>query len=76
MNNKFTQSFFSRPHSWEHMKRNIMHNDNLKTFDDFSCHLELESERLEIAKANGSVFLADSDSHQAFGHKCGKDLRV
>ncbi|KAI9197988.1 hypothetical protein LWI28_008112 [Acer negundo] len=43
----------SLPNSWENMKINMTHNDNIKTFDDISRHVELEDVRLEIAKASG-----------------------
>lgn len=48
----------SLPDSWEHMRVNMTHNDNIKTFDDLSRHLELEAERLDAAKANASAYLA------------------
>ncbi|KAK0597315.1 hypothetical protein LWI29_023992 [Acer saccharum] len=44
----------SLPNSWENMKINMTHNDNIKTFDDISRHVELEDERLEAAKASDS----------------------
>ena len=39
----------SLPRSWEHMKINMTHNDNIQTFVDISRHLELEDERLQAA---------------------------
>ena len=31
----------SLPSSWEHMRVNLTHNDNIKTFDDVPRHVEL-----------------------------------
>ncbi|KAK0583239.1 hypothetical protein LWI29_034969 [Acer saccharum] len=45
----------SLPNSWENMKINMTHNDNIKTFDDISRHVELEDERLEAAKASDDL---------------------
>ena len=50
----------SLPHSWEHMKVNLTHNESIITFDDVSRHLELEDERLEAAKSSSDVFMAES----------------
>ena len=36
----------SFPGSWEHMCVNLTHNNNIKTFDDIACHVELEKDRL------------------------------
>ena len=33
--------------SWEHMKVNLTHNENIVIFNDVAKHLELEDERLE-----------------------------
>jgi len=38
-------------------------------FDDLSRHLELETERLEVAKANGLSYTAQSDSRKPSGPK-------
>jgi hypothetical protein len=48
------------------MSQNLTHNENIKTFEDVSRHLELEAERLEAAKPNSSANLAESSSHKAF----------
>ena len=32
----------SIPHSWQHMKVNMTHNENIKTFANIARHLELE----------------------------------
>ena len=55
----------SLPSSWETMCLNLTHNENIKTFDDVACHLELEAERLEAAKPISSVHLAETSSHKA-----------
>ncbi|KAK3218221.1 hypothetical protein Dsin_012191 [Dipteronia sinensis] len=43
----------SLPNSWENMKINMTHNNNIKTFDDITCHVKLEDERLKAAKVSG-----------------------
>ena len=35
----------SLPSSWERMRVNLTHNDNIKTFDDVAHHVELEEDR-------------------------------
>ena len=40
----------SLPSSWEHMRVNLTHNDNTKTFDDIAHHVELEENRLLTEK--------------------------
>ncbi|KAI9180994.1 hypothetical protein LWI28_010049 [Acer negundo] len=40
----------SLPNSWENMKINMTHNDNIKTFNDIPCHVELKDERLKKQK--------------------------
>jgi hypothetical protein len=55
----------SLPSSWEAMSQNLTHNENIKTFDDVSRHLELEAERLEAAKPNSSAYVAESSSRKA-----------
>ena len=52
------------PNTLEQMRLNMMHNENIKTFDDLSHHLELEVECLEAAKANGSSYTAQSSSRK------------
>ena len=59
----------SLPHSWEQMKQNMTHNENVKTFEDVSRHLELEAERLEAARPNGSAMVAESGSRKTSGSK-------
>lgn len=55
--------------SWVHMKENITHNESIKTFDDITCHLELEDECLKVAKSNSKANVKASSSCKAFGPK-------
>jgi hypothetical protein len=32
------------PSNWKHMRVNLTHNDNIKTFDDVTCHVKLEED--------------------------------
>ena len=53
----------------------MTHNENIKTFDDLSRHLELEAKRLEASKATEatrsvSIYVTDNDSHAPRGPKC------
>jgi hypothetical protein len=52
------------------MKINITHNDNIKTFDDISPHIELENEHLEETKALGQHYMAKSNMCKTLGFKC------
>ena len=51
------------------MSQNMTHNENIKTFEDVARHLELEAERLEAAKPEAFVNMAESSSHRAFRPK-------
>ena len=62
----------SLPNSWEQMKQNMMHNESVKTFEDISRHLELEAERLEAAKSDGSAMVVESSSRRTSQFKHGK----
>ena len=59
----------SLPPSWEHMKRNMTHNESVKTFENVSRHLELEAERLEATKGESSSYVAKVGSRKTFGSK-------
>ena len=59
----------SLPHSWEHMKVNMTHNENIKTFADIARHLELEDEILEAAKSDAQAYVAASSSKKVLGFK-------
>ena len=67
----------SLPESWDHMKIQMTHNDNVKTFEDISRHLELEDERLEAAKPFNEANYASSSSgmkrkRSNFGNKASE----
>ena len=54
---------------------NMTHNENVKTFDDLSRHLELEAEHLEASKAtkaakSRSAYMPYNDSLTPRGPKC------
>ena len=59
----------SLPHSWEHMKVSMNHNENIKTFADIARHLEFEDERLEVAKPDAQAYVATSSSKNFLGFK-------
>ena len=48
----------------------MKHNENIKSFDDVVRHLELGAERLEAAKPNGSVYMAETNSCRASRPNC------
>ena len=63
------------PDSWETMMISMTYNENIKTFDDLSHHLELEAKCLEASKAtkatkSGSTNVINNDSHAPRGPKC------
>ena len=66
-------SICSLPDTWVQMRVNMTHNENIKTFDDLSRHLELEAERLKVAKANNSSYTAQSGSRKPSGLKHKKN---
>ena len=55
----------SLPSSWETMCQNLIHNENIKTFDDVAHHLELEAKCLEATKPISSVHMAETSSCKA-----------
>ena len=59
----------SLPHSWEHMKVNMTHNENIKTFANIVRHLEHEDEHLEAAKPDAQAYVAASSSKNVPGFK-------
>jgi len=62
----------SLPHTWEHMKVNLTHNESIKTLNDAARHLELEEDRIEASKSQETetaVHLAGSSSHGGQGQK-------
>ena len=59
----------SFPDSWEHMVVYITNNDNIKAFDELSCHIELEVEHLEAANPlKVSLYLVENDSNKINGY--------
>ena len=59
----------SLPDKWEHLKVNLTHNDSIKTFNDAARHVELEDERLSVAKSMTGAFVAESSSMKSKGLK-------
>ena len=55
----------SLPSSWEHMLVNLTHNDNIKTFDDVTHHVELEKDRLLAEKPVQKAFMIENKSRGA-----------
>ena len=55
----------SLPSSWEHMRVNLTHNDNIKTFDDVALHVELEKDRLLAEKPVQVAFMIENKSRGA-----------
>ena len=51
----------SLPESWDHMKVQMTHNANVKTFEDISRHFELEDERLKAARPFNEANFAKSN---------------
>ena len=49
------------------MKVNLTHNESIKTFNNIARHVELEDERLGVAKIQGQAFVAESNSLKASG---------
>ena len=52
----------SLPHSWEHMKIHLTHNEGIRTLEDAMKHLELEEDRLEANKSSAEVYMTESSS--------------
>ena len=53
---------------------NLTHDKSVKTFDDIVCHLELEAERLVVARPNEQAYVIESSSHKAFEFKRNRKL--
>ena len=56
------------------MHVNLTHNDNIKTFDDVACHVELEEDCLLVEKPVQEAFMTKNKSQRAqgFGRNKGK----
>ena len=65
----------SLPNNWEHLKVNLTHNDNIKTFSDVVHHVELKDERLGAAKAAFNAFVAESSGTKSSGFKRKKNWK-
>ena len=52
----------SLPSSWEHMRVNLIHNDNIKTFDNVAHHVKLEEDCLFIEKPVHEAFMIENKS--------------
>lgn len=48
------------------MKISMIHNMNIKTFDDLLLHLELEAKRLKAPKARSSTYVTEGSSPKGF----------
>lgn len=48
---------------------NMTHNENIKNFDEISCHLELEDERFIATKSFEQTYMAETSLHKALGIK-------
>ena len=64
----------SLPSNLKHMRVNLTHNDNIKTFDDVACHVELEEDSLLAEKLVQKAFMTENKSREAqgSGHNKGK----
>ena len=54
------------------MSVNLTHNDNIKTFDDVACHVELEEDRLLVEKPIQEAFMTENKSRGAQGSRRNK----
>ena len=52
----------SLPSSWEHIRVNLTHNDNIKTFDDVARHVELEKDHFLVEKPIQEAFMTENKS--------------
>jgi len=59
----------SLPSNWEHMCVNLIHNDNIKTFDDVARHVELEEDRFHSEKPINEAFISETKMCGAYGSK-------
>ena len=64
----------SLPNNWEHMVVNMTYNESVKTFDDIVRHLELEAERLVVARPNEQAYVAESSSCKTSDFKSNRKL--
>ena len=52
---------YSKILHWEHLRINLTHNDNIKTFDDVTRHVELEEDRLLADNFSGQAYMTESN---------------
>ena len=64
----------SLPNNWEHMRVNLTHNNNIKTFDDVARHVKLEEDCLLAKKPVQEAFMTKNKSRgaQGFGRNKNK----
>ncbi|GAB2269975.1 hypothetical protein Dimus_038814 [Dionaea muscipula] len=62
----------SLPKSWEHMRVNLTHNDLIRTFDDVSCHLEMEEDRLLEDKPASEAHMDTTSQRGTSSYRRGK----
>lgn len=48
----------------------MTHSENIITFNDVACHLDLEAKCLEATKQNSSMHMADINLHNIASLKC------
>ena len=56
----------SLPNAWEHLRINLTHNDNIKTFDDVARHVDLEEDHLLADKSSGHAYMTESNKVGSF----------
>ncbi|KAJ4730414.1 Gag/pol protein [Rhynchospora pubera] len=59
----------SLPKSWDHMRLNLTHNDNIRKFEDVARHVELEEERLISEKGTEEAFVVSSEVQKKHGKR-------
>ena len=58
--------------NWKHMRANLTHNDNIKTFDDVAHHVEPEEDQLHAEKPVNEPFIFETKMRRAYGFKYKK----
>ena len=59
----------SLSHAWEHLRINLTHNDNIKTFDDVARLVELLEDRLLADKSSGQPYMTESNKVGSSGRR-------
>ena len=57
------------------MTINMMHNDNIKTFEDIKHHLELEEDHLDVTKYSDQAYMTEAGPSRFSGYKLKKDRK-